>query len=76
MALITSMTRITKGRTAVHGEVDCTYLMFEAGGETYLQLDTYGSSDRSIPGKVSQSLQLNEASAKQLRQLIAQAFGV
>jgi hypothetical protein len=50
--------------------------MFEAGGETYLQLDTHGSSDRSVPGKVSQSVQLNEASAKQLRQLLAQAFGV
>ena len=67
---------ITKDRNTVHGEVDCTYLMFEAGGETYLQLDTYGSSARSIPGKVSQSLQLNETGAKELRQLLRQVFGL
>jgi len=76
MALVTKMSRITKGRNAVHGEVDCTYLIFEDAGQTYLQLDTYGSTARSIPGKVSQSLQINEASAKQLRQLLRQAFGL
>ena len=31
--------------------------MFERDGKSYLQLDTYGSADRKIPGKVSQSIQ-------------------
>ena len=70
------MSEIAKDRNTVHGEVDCTYLVFEEGGDTYLQLDTYGSSSRSIPGKVSQSLQLNEAGAKELRKLLRQTFGL
>ena len=76
MALVTKMSKVVKDRTTVHEEVDCTYLIFEEQGETYLQLDTHGSSGRSIPGKVSQSLQLNEVGAQALRQLLRQAFGL
>jgi hypothetical protein len=75
MALVTSMSKITKDRVHVHEEVDCTYLVFHDAGEAYLQLDTYGSTTRAIPGKVSQSVQLNAAGARQLRALIDRTFG-
>ncbi len=48
--------------------------MFNEGNETYLQLDTYGSSERRIPGKTSQSLQLDRRSAKKLKRLLEQTF--
>lgn len=49
-------------------------LQFEAEGARYLQLDTFGSTDRQIPGKTSQSIHLNEHSAAQLKDLIEWAF--
>jgi hypothetical protein len=61
-----------KGR--VHGEVECGYAIFESEGNRYLQLDTYGSADRVIPGKVSQTVQLDESAAKELLRLIRHAF--
>ena len=49
--------------------------MWEGDGRwTLLHLETYGSSSRAIPGKVSQSLQLDRDGARQLRDLIDQAF--
>jgi hypothetical protein len=61
-------------RGRVHGEVECGYTAFESGGKTYLQLDTYGSSERAIPGKVSQSIQLDEEAARQLKRLLRHTF--
>ena len=39
-----------------------------------LQLETYGSDDRAIPGKVSQVIQLDEAGARELKRIIERAF--
>jgi hypothetical protein len=39
-----------------------------------LQLDTYGSPERQIPGKTSQSIQLNAESAAELKRLIEKVF--
>jgi hypothetical protein len=61
-------------RGRVHGEVECGYTVFAERGKSYLQLDTYGSSERVIPGKVSQSIQLDEAAARQLKLLLEKAF--
>ena len=44
------------------------------GGKKILQLDTFGTSERDFPDKVSQSIQFDEASAAMLRQLIEQTF--
>ena len=75
MALITTFEPIgAAARGRVHGEVECGWAIFESGGRRYLQLDTYGSQTRAIPGKVSQTLQLDEEGARQLKKLIAQAF--
>jgi hypothetical protein len=48
--------------------------IIEGGEGTRLQLDTLGSRDREIPGKVSQSIQLDEEGARQLLEFIVRAF--
>jgi hypothetical protein len=75
MALIRSFTPIGAGASGrVHGEVGCGWAIFNSHGRRYLQLETYGSPTRAIPGKVSQTIQLDEDGARELRRLIAQAF--
>ena len=55
--------------------VTCHYAVFELdAGKRILQLDTSGSSSREIPGKVSQTLQLDEARARALWKLLASEF--
>jgi hypothetical protein len=61
-------------RGRVHGEVDCGFTVFEVGARSYLQLDTYGSSTRAVPGKTSQSIQLDERAARELKRLIERTF--
>jgi hypothetical protein len=55
-------------------EVDCGYAIISAGGRRYLQLNTYGSPSREIPGKVSQTLQLDQRAAAKLVSLLQEAF--
>lgn len=43
--------RVDLERDSKHTEVDCTYSIIEADGNKYLQIDTYGSSTRKIPGE-------------------------
>lgn len=62
------------GRSRRHTEVECGYMTITVDGETLLQLDTYGSEEREIPGKVSQSLQLDRKAAEQLLRLMRRAF--
>lgn len=48
-------------------EVNCSYFVFDGcDGKKYIQLETYGSSSREIPGKTSQVLRLDENTARQL----------
>jgi hypothetical protein len=72
MALVRKVEKIDMDRNTVHDPVDCTYTIFEEGGVKYLQLDTYGSSNRKIKGKKSQSLQFDEESLRELREIINQ----
>lgn len=74
MALIHDIKLVRRERQRVHGVVECSYTAFSEGGKHYLQLDTYGSPDRALTGKVSQSLQFDEESAKQLYELLRQTF--
>jgi hypothetical protein len=58
----------------IHDEVICGYASTEIAGRRILQLETYGSVDRKTPGRVSQSLQLDEDSARELRRILEHAF--
>jgi hypothetical protein len=74
MARVKSFQKIVKDRVPRHTDVDCGYAVVSHGGAPALLLETYGSSQRAIPGKTSQSLLLERDAALQLSQLIRRAF--
>lgn len=57
-----------------HTDVECGYSIARTVDGTFLVLETYGSKDRAIPGKPSQSLLLDEDGAAQLKVIIERAF--
>jgi hypothetical protein len=74
MALIRSFTRKNMERNSLHEEIDATYTIFERDGRIVLQIDSYGSTDRQIPGKKSQSIQLDRVGAEALYKLLKGEF--
>jgi hypothetical protein len=75
MALISKFAHVTRDRHVVHSETECVYSIFtDPRGGRYLQLDTVGSTDRKIVGKVSQSIQLDHNAARQLFDLLVETF--
>ncbi|GIO98304.1 hypothetical protein J14TS5_33900 [Paenibacillus lautus] len=71
------MTKIDKTRISIHQTVRGTYSVFrDSYGRKYFQIDTYGSEDREIPNKISQSLQFDEETALFLIQLIKKEFKI
>jgi hypothetical protein len=71
MALVKKIIYMTMDRNVVHDEVDSTYTIFIGKDDKkYLQIDTYGSPNRKLKGKKSQSIQFNEEAYKQLRHII------
>ncbi|GAB4264641.1 MAG: hypothetical protein Kow0013_12030 [Pararhodobacter sp.] len=71
MARIDRLEQKEPGRTSVHAAVDATYQVFELDGAIYLQIDTYGSSDRQFRGKVSQSVQFGPEGIAALREILS-----
>ncbi|RVT90881.1 methionyl-tRNA formyltransferase [Sphingomonas crocodyli] len=61
-------------RITSHSEVEATVSLVECDGEKFVQIDTYGSKDRAIPGKTSQSLRLSEAAFKKLSEIAGKHF--
>lgn len=74
MAKIVEFHPVAAEKNSIHGGVECGYRVFAVSGEQVLQLDTYGSRDRAMPGKVSQSIQLDEAAAEEVVRIILEAF--
>lgn len=66
--------KLEKDRNFVHDKVYATYSVFDELGEHYVQIDTYGRSNRELPGKISQSIQLDKTSAKVLFDLLKTEF--
>lgn len=65
------MEKIELERDTRHTEVDCTYsIILNPDGKKYLQIDTYGSTNRKISGKKSQSIRFAPEALKQLRMII------
>jgi len=46
----------------------------DPGRAPIIQIDTMGSNEREIPGKLSQTIQLTEDSARQLFDIIRNAY--
>jgi hypothetical protein len=74
VALIREFHRVSSDKQGLHRPVSCGWRTFDVNGQTILQLDTYGSDQRQIPNKVSQSIQLNREGAQELLVLIRTAF--
>jgi hypothetical protein len=63
-------------RNTIHDKVYTTYTTFEADGEKYVQIDTYGRIGRENPEKISQSFQFDRATAEFLVNLLREEFGL
>jgi len=75
MALIERFEKLNPIRKKRHQtKVDCGYFSLEEDNEKIIQLNTYGSPDRQIPGKVSQTLQLNRNGAENLIAILRKEF--
>lgn len=66
--------KLEKARNTVHDKVYTTYTCFEHYGDKYVQIDIYGKSDRDMPGKISQSIQLDKETARFLVELLSKEF--
>ena len=69
-----SIKKIEKYRNTIHDKVHTTYTTFEMNGEKFVQIDTYGRIDRENPEKISQSFQLDRATASFLVNLLCDEF--
>lgn len=75
MALIKKINEGYKENSSIHKNTDCNYyIVYDKSGKKYLQLDTYGSDDRQIPGKVSQSIQFSPEAINQLKLILKSSF--
>ena len=75
MAIVRKLEPIQIDRDSKHSEVDCTYAIVEDDkGYKYLQIDTYGSATRQIPGKKSQSIRFSPEAIEQLKEILKRNF--
>jgi hypothetical protein len=70
MALIENIKHVALQSQAAHTKAECTFDVIDLDGAKYLQLDTYGSKARMIPGKKSQSIRLAPSAISALKQII------
>jgi hypothetical protein len=76
MALVSKIEPDSRGFRSLHPtQIVARYIYEERDGKKILQLNTYGSQERVIPDKLSQTLQFDEAVAKQLWIMLGKKFG-
>lgn len=71
MALVRKLEEQPLEKDSPHREADCTYTIVDG---RYLQIDTYGSNERKIPGKKSQSIRFAPEAIAQLKTLLQRHF--
>ena len=70
-----SIKRRLQNQESVHKEIKGSYFIVMArNGKKYLQIDTYGSDEREISGKISQSIQFSQEAIEQLKKILLQHF--
>ena len=74
MAIIRNFKEEPASRDTKHTECSGKLRAIESGGERFIQIDTYGSADREMPGKVSQSLRLTQDAVNQIIKMAAKHF--
>ena len=68
--------KIEKNRNTKHDKVYTTYTVFNADGDRYVQIDTYGRIDRENPEKISQSIQFDKQTAEFIVELLKKEFDI
>ncbi len=77
MAIVISLEKDDRSFKSSHPtELSAKYMVAECDGKKVLQLNTYGSPHREYPGKLSQTLQFNENSARELLAVLQDEFGL
>ena len=71
---INKIEKLTKDRNTIHDKVYTTYSSFDSYGTHYVQIDTYGRSDRELPVKISQSIQFDKETAAYIVNLLKREF--
>lgn len=75
MALIRTFTKVVGSARPHPSEVDCQWQSLgSASGERLLHLSTYGSDSRRSEPKVSQTIQIDAATAKLLLAALRETF--
>jgi len=74
MALLRHFERKDMERNSIHDENRATYTVFERDGRMFIQIDTYGRDERQIPGKKSQTVQLDRTGAQALYTILKREF--
>ena len=74
MAVVRKLEQLTLENGSPHTEVECTYSIVDDEKGKYLQIDTYGSNTRKIPGKKSQSIRFAPEAIAQLKILLEKHF--
>jgi hypothetical protein len=75
MAIVRSLEWVSEGGRVHPTEVDCELRAVGEGGNTYLQVSTFGSDHRRREKKVSQTLQFDRSAALRLAAHIDKIFG-
>jgi len=77
MAIVKKLYPIYLDRASKHSDVNCTYaIITDDLGDKYLQIDTYGSATRKIPGKKSQSIRFGPEAIDQLKEILKRDFSL
>jgi hypothetical protein len=72
VAVVRHLAHVVLESDARHTDVDCTYSVVTDKGNKYLQIDTYGSATRKIPGKKSQSIRFSTEAISELKKILEQ----
>jgi hypothetical protein len=77
MAIVKKLYPIYLDHASKHSDVNCTYaIIMDDLGDKYLQIDTYGSATRKIPGKKSQSIRFSPEAIDQLKEILKRDFSL
>jgi hypothetical protein len=74
MAIVRKFTEEPAAPETMHSECAGKLRAIKAGGAKFIQIDTCGSADREMPGKISQSLRLFESVVQQIIRMAAKHF--
>lgn len=75
MARLQNFEKGNINRFQLHDPINATYYVNEVDGRKILQLSTFGRNSRKIPGKTSQTIQLDKSSAEKLYIILKETFG-